>query len=180
MGPAQTESSAQFNLGRSGKAAAAATSTTTTTATAAAAAADSCSYFSPNGDNRQQEQRENKKRQCAAVCACVCVHVYVHTYICINQFVFFLHTLHYFGVGVVASVCAFGACKFTAFLCIVIAVSRQREVEGGKGDCGVFSVLAGQTMARPLAHRLQLGISLCVFACVCVPFSWAWHSARDQ
>lgn len=103
---------------------------------------------------------------CSCVRVCVCVHVYVHTYICINQFVFFLHTLHYFGVGVVASVCAFGACKFTAFLCIIIAVSRQREVEVEGGDCGVFSVLAGQTMARPLAHRLQPGVQ-CVCVCVC-------------
>lgn len=65
---------------------------------------------------------------CVRVCVCACLCTYIHMY---KPVCFFLHTLHYFGVGVVASVCAFGACKFTAFLCIVIAVSRQRAVEGG-------------------------------------------------
>lgn len=174
MGPAQTESSAQFNLGRSGKAAAAATSTVTTTATAAATAADSCSYFSPNGDNRQQEQRENKKRQCAAVCACVCVHVYVHTYICINQFVFFC--THFIILESASSPASALLVLVNLQLFYALLLPSQGRGRWRGGDCGVFSVLAGQTMARPLAHRLQLGVSLCV----CVPFSWAWHSARDQ
>lgn len=47
----------------------------------------------------------------------------------------------------------------------------KRQKEGG-GDSGVFSVLAGQTMARPLAHWLQLGVQcmcvwLCLLVCVC-------------
>lgn len=108
---------------------------------------------------------------CVRVCACLC------TYICINQFVFFLHTLHYFGVGVVASVCAFGACKFTAFLCIVIAVSRQREVEG----LWCIQCLGWANNGTPTRPQTAAGSqSVCVIACVCVPFSWAWHSARDQ
>lgn len=114
-------------------------------------------------DSKNKEKtRKDNVQLCARVCVCMSMYIHMYKPVC-----FFLHTLHYFGVGVVASVCAFGACKFTAFLCIVIAVSRQREVEVEGGDCGVFSVLAGQTMARPLAHRLQLGVSLCVSLCVC-------------